>query len=147
MGTYSGMLTIQTNANVASPNLSVALNMGAKGVIVTNNLATTAWSFPSTPNGMQSTINLGITNAGNVPLQVALSGLSQGAVYSLQANPTVETVTPGSTTFTAVFSPNMAHATYPDNGTLTVSPVGGVLCKALPSSWQTPSITLTGSSP
>jgi len=147
MGTYSGTLTITTNANVPSPNFPVTLTMGAQGVIVTNPLAKTTWTFPTVNKGQKSTFSLPIANAGNAPLQVTLGGLSVGSPFSLSPNPTVESTTPGSTPVTATFAPTAADSVFIDMGTLTVAPTTGfTLCQPLPASWVTPTIQFEGSS-
>jgi hypothetical protein len=148
MATYSGTLTIQTNANVAQPNFPVTLTMGAKGVIVSNTLpaALTTWDFGPIPNGSQGNFSVQITNAGNAPLQVALDGLTS-TVFAL-APPTTEAVAPGSLAITSTFTPNAPHTTWTDTGTLSVTPTtGNTLCQALPTSWTNPLITLKGNAP
>jgi hypothetical protein len=141
------MLTITTNANNGSPNFTIPLTMGAQGVIVTNNLVTTTWAFPSVRVGRQSDFVVGINNSGNAPLEVTLTGLAAG-VFSLAANPITETMTPGSTQVTAYFAPTSQPGNFADSATLTVTPAAGyTFCGPLPASWQTPTINFTGTSP
>jgi hypothetical protein len=144
--TYSDTLTITTNANSPQNTFHAALAMGAAGVIIDNNLASTNWSFGTVNYGSTGTYNVAIHNAGNQAVQVSLAGLSYPNIFGLQSNPTVEATEPATFTVTGTFQPPAGNGTWADSGTLTVVPVGGgVLCQPLPASWSSPNVTFTGS--
>lgn len=141
LGTYSDTLTIQTDANVTTPNTPVALNMGAEGVIVSNNLSTTTWDFGAIPFGGRGTFNVFLNNAGNEPVQASIAGLTQPTIFGM---PTV-TKGNGVMTITGTFNPPAPSGVWTDSGTLTIQPTtGNVLCQPLPASWQTPTILFQG---
>ncbi len=144
--TFSDVLTIATNANVTSPsnpNTDVSLSMGAQGVIITNNLASTTWAFGTVNFGSTGFYNNLIKNAGNDIAQVTLTNLNYPAIFGLQGAPV--SIVNGSTTLTGTFTPASGSGTWADQGTLTVAPnAGAVFCEPLPSSWQTPTINLSG---
>ncbi len=150
--TYSGTVTIHTNANTTVHDFTVTLTMGAQGVIVTNDLlaAGRIWAFGTVPSGGTSNVTVDIQNAGNWPLQASLNvqGTPPG-LFGLTNDPTVETgmQTPGSTAIVGAFHPNVPHNSWPNvQGTLTIAPtLGGVFCAPLPAGWSQP-IALTGSS-
>jgi hypothetical protein len=143
--TYSDTLTIATNANVAQPNFQASLTMSAAGVIISNTLATTNWSFGTVNRGSTGFYNVAIRNAGNEQVSVSLSGLNYPGIFGLQSNPDVDPSPPDLLTIIGTFTPPTGTGSWADNGTLTVTPVAGaVLCQPLPASWTTPTITLTG---
>jgi len=143
--TYSGTVTIDTDANVAVPSFTVSLTMGAQGVIVNNNLATTTFAFGTVTVPGRSDQIVTIDNVGNWPLQAQLIGLNTG-VFSLSPATTVEATTPGTTNLVTVFAPNVAHTSWADTAALLIAPTaGGVFCSPLPESWSQ-TITLTGTS-
>jgi len=142
---YSGTLTITTNANSPTPNLTVPLTMGAQGVIINNALATNTWTFPTTRVGRHSQLAFFMSNGGNETVQVALSGLA-GNVFSL-GTPTAQSSAPGSLKVVGIFAPTDPTTGYADQATLQVTPTtGNVFCAPLPSSWSNPTITLSGQS-
>ncbi len=143
--TYSDTLTIATNANVAQPNFSANLTMGAAGVIVSNSLATTNWAFGTVNLGSTGFYNVAIRNAGNEDVSVTLSGLNYPSIFGLENNPVIDSNPPDLMTITGTFTPPSGAGNWADTGTLTVAPVpGAVLCQPLPASWATPSVTFTG---
>ncbi len=144
--TYSGTVTIDTDANVAVPSFTVSLTMGAQGVIVSNNLATTTFAFGTIADLARSDELVTIDNAGNWPLQATLTGLNTG-VFFLSPATTVEATWPGGTNLVTVFAPGgVAHTSWADTANFVIAPTsGGVFCSATPSSWSQ-TITLTGSS-
>jgi hypothetical protein len=143
--TYSGTVSIRTDANVPVPNFTVSLTMGAQGVIVNGNLATTTFAFGTVTRPGTSDEIVTIDNIGNWPLQAQLIGLNTG-VFSLSPATTVEATTPGTTNLVTVFAPNVAHTSWADTAALLIAPTaGGVFCSPLPESWSQ-TITLTGTS-
>ncbi len=142
-GTFSDVLTISTNANVTNPNTDVPLQMGAQGVIIANNLASTTWAFGTVNFGSTGFYNNLIRNTGNANAQVTLTNLNYSSIFGLQGQPV--SVGNGSTTLSGTFTPSSGSGTWADQGTLTVAPEpGAVLCEPLPSSWVTPTINLSG---
>lgn len=136
-----GTLSISTNANVNSPNFSVPLTMGAKGVIVSNDLSTTNWTFPTVKFPGSSNFVVPIRNAGNAPLQVFIGAFST-TYFTMPV--TVESVTPGSTILTTTFTPPSAGTAVTDQGMFGITPVGSnVFCAPLAASWQR-TITVNG---
>jgi len=142
-GTYSDTLTIATNANVSSPDTSYDLEMGAQGVIISNKLASTSWSFGTVNFGSTGFFNNLIKNTGNESAVVTLTGMNYPNIFGLQGQPV--DVAGGATTLSGTFTPPSGSGSWADQATLTVVPTAGaVLCQPLPSSWQTPTIDLTG---
>jgi hypothetical protein len=147
--TFSGALTIHTNAQFDDPNGHVvALVMGAKGVIIDNTLSVTNWNFGTVSFGSTGFFNIGIRNHGNATAQVALTDTST-AVFGLASNPTTVLAGDGSvrvnTTITGTFTPSAPSGQWTDSGTLVVTPTtGNVLCQPL-GTWVTPTINMTGS--
>jgi hypothetical protein len=143
-GYWSDTLTIQTNANNGNPTVIYALTMGAKGVIITNNLASTNWSFGTVSFGSTGFFNNLIKNAGNDVAVATLTGLNYPNIFGLQGQPV--TLPNGPMTLSGTFTPPSGSGTWADQGVLTIAPgSGAVLCEPLPASWQTPTINLTGS--
>jgi collagen type VII alpha len=141
--TFSDVLTINTNANVTNPNTQVPLTMGAQGIIITNNLASANWAFGTVNFGSTGFYNNLITNSGNEAAQVTLTGTNYPSIFGLQGQPV--SVPNGSVTLSGTFTPPSGTGTWADDATLTVAaPSGSVFCEPLPTSWQTPSISLSG---
>lgn len=140
-GTYSDSLLITTDANIASPNQTVPLQMGAQGVIIANALVSTNWNFGTVPFGSTGNYNIPINNTGNESAFATLT-TTQTNDYAL-ASPIIP---PGNGLLTATFTPPNQSGTFPDTGTLTITPSEGqVFCQPLPSSWGPPvGVTLTG---
>jgi hypothetical protein len=142
-GTYSDSLLITTDADVApaSPNQSVPLLMGAKGVIIANNLVTTSWNFGQVPFGSTGDFNIPINNTGNANAFATLT-TTQTTDYGLPLG----LIPPGNGLFTATFTPPNQPGAFPDTGTLTIAPAEEqVFCQPLPASWGPPvAVTLTG---
>lgn len=136
-------LTIKTNANVANPNTSYDLEMGAQGIIISNNLASTNWSFGTVNFGSTGFFNNLIKNTGNESAVVTLTGMNYPNIFGLQGQPV--NVASGSTTLSGTFTPPSGSGTWADQATLTVAAASGaVFCQPLPASWKTPTINLTG---
>ncbi len=159
---WSDTLLITTNANVTTPicgtgatgTCTVPVGMGAQGVIITNNLASTTWAFGTVNFGATGYYNVPIRNAGNAPADVTLAGFSYSNpnIFGPQSTPiTVNNGTgapnpPVVTTLSGTFAPPAGSGSWTDQATLTVTPATGfTLCAPLPASWQTPTITFTGS--
>jgi|CZKU01.1.fsa_nt_gi hypothetical protein len=140
---FSDVITITTNAQNDLPH-AIPLFEQAQGAVIDNNLASTNWSFGTVNYGSTGTFNVAIHNAGNAPVQIALSGLAQ-SLFGLASNPTVEGASPGSTSITGVFTPNAPSGSWADQGTLAVTPTqGNVFCEPLPASWANP-VSFSGS--
>jgi hypothetical protein len=147
-GTFGGTLTITTDAtnDPTGPTRTVKLNMGAQGVIVTNDPITDNWLFPGpvVVSGTSS-FQLPIKNGGNQNLQVTLTGLTAG-VFTLASDPTVEMNAPSATQIVTNFSPLVPATTYNDNAHVVVTPVmGAAFCQPVPASWLA-QMTLQGTS-
>ena len=150
---YSGTLTIHTDAAFeTSTGHVVTLTMGAKGIIIDNNLSTTTWDFGSeTPYGTKL-YNSPIRNHGNISASVSLTGLTTPNIFGLASTPTTVSAGDGSadvvTNIQGTFTPNAADQVWTDQGMLLVSaPANEEFCQPLPASWGAPTITLMGSSP
>jgi hypothetical protein len=158
---WSDSLLITTNANVTSPicgngangTCTASLTMGAQGVIITNNLASTNWGFGTVNFGATGYYNVPIRNAGNAPADVTLSGFSYSNPNIFGPQNTPITVNDGTgapnppvvTTISGTFTPPSGSGSWTDQATLSVTPATGfTLCAPLPASWQTPTITFTG---
>jgi hypothetical protein len=142
-GIFSDQFTITTDAQGDSPHI-IPLNEQAQGAVVDNNLATTSWNFGTVNFGSTSTFNLSLHNAGNAPVQIALTGLTQ-SVFGLAPNPTVQTVAPGVQPITGTFAPNAPTGSWADQGVVNVTPTAGnVFCEPLPTSWSNATISLQG---
>jgi len=159
---WSDTLLITTDANVTTPicgsgvngTCTVPLGMGAQGVIITNNLASTTWAFGTVNFGATGYYNVPIRNAGNAPAEVTLSGFSYSNpnIFGPQSTPLVVNNGTGApnppvvTTISGTFTPPAGSGSWTDQATLAVTPsTGFTLCAPLPASWQTPTITFTGS--
>jgi hypothetical protein len=140
-GTYSDALLITTNADIDSPNTSIPLSMGAKGVIIANSLVSTTWNFGQVPFGSTGDYNIPIDNTGNAAAFATLT-TTQTTDYGLPSG----LIPPGNGLFTATFTPPNQAGTFPDTGTLTIAPAEGqVFCQPLPASWGPPvAVTLSG---
>jgi hypothetical protein len=144
-GFWSDQLVVATNANVMPPNITYGLQMGAQGVIVTNDLTSANWSFGTVNFGSTGYFNVLIKNAGNMGAVGTLTGLNYPNIYGLQGQPT-SIASGSSTTLSGTFTPPSGSGTWSDQGKLTIAPVtGAVFCEPLPASWQTPTINLLGS--
>src|SRR5262249_18313131 len=71
--TCSDVRTIATNANGTTPNPDIPLSMGAQGIIISNNLASTTWSFGTVNFGASGFFNNLIKNTGNDTATVSLT--------------------------------------------------------------------------
>ena len=143
LGTYSDTLTITTDAAGDVPRV-VPLSMGARGVIVDNDLSTAAWAFGSVTLGQVGTFSAALHNAGNAPVSISATGLL-GTPFTLASNPLVETGAPGFATLQASFTPTLLTGLLSATVSLHVAPAAGeVLCQALPASWTNPLLSLTG---
>ena len=143
LGTYSDTLTITTDAAGDVPRV-VPLKMGARGVIVDDDLATASWSFGSVTLGQTGTFSTSLHNAGNAPVSIAVGGLT-GTDFSLASNPIVEATTPGFATLQASFTPLVLTGLLTATASLHVAPAAGeVLCQPLPRSWTDPLLSLAG---
>lgn len=138
---YDGSLVITTDAVNDSPH-PVDLLLGARGVIITNELWPTDWSFGTAAVGSTRKLYVPIVNAGNAPASAALQGIiigpGQSGVFSL-ANPS--TVPAGQTSnIVALFQPNDADLTFTGTANLVLSVASDqVFCKPLPSGWNSTS--------
>ena len=150
---YRGTLTIHTNAAFEDPaGHPVTLVMGAKGIIIDNNLSTTTWDFGSEVQGGTKLFNVPIRNHGNISASVALTSLTTPSIFGLNSSPTTVVAGNGSadvvTSIQGVFTPNAPDQVWSDSGVLVISkPADEEFCQPLPASWVTPTIMLSGSSP
>jgi hypothetical protein len=145
LGTYSDALTLTTDAAGDVPRV-VPLSMGARGAIVDDDLSTAAWGFGSVTVGQVGTFSASLHNAGNAPVTVSVSGLT-GTPFTVGS--TAATDGSGFVNVQATFTPSLLtgvlSALFSSSATLTVAPAAGaVLCHALPASWTTPVLSLTG---
>ncbi len=143
LGTYSDSLTLTTDAAGDVPRV-IPLSMGARGVIVDNDLSTSSWGFGSVSLGQVGTFSTSLHNAGNAPVSIAVSGLA-GTVFSLASNPVLEASAPGYATLSASFAPSVLTGLISATASLHVAPAAGaVLCQPLPRSWTDPVLSLVG---
>jgi hypothetical protein len=135
---YDGSLVITTDAINDSPH-TVDLLLGARGVIITNELWPTDWSFGTAAVGSTRKLYVPIVNVGNAPATASLQGIiigpGQSGVFSL-ANPS--TVPAGQTSnIVALFQPNDADLTFTGTANLVISVASDqVFCQPLPSGWN-----------
>ena len=148
MATFSGHLLLHTNAQYDDPNgHSIALVMGAKGVIIDNSLSATNWNFGSVSYGSTGSFNIGIRNHGNATAQVSLTETTPGC----SGWPPIRPSWPRATGRLASAPPSRGPSrralppdSWTDTGTLVVVPTSGnVLCQPL-GTWSSPSVNLTG---
>jgi hypothetical protein len=139
---FSDTLTITTNAALDSPH-AVTLVMQAQGAVIASTPLSATWSFGTVSSGSIGTITSTIKNVGNAPASVQLTGLAQPTIFGVQNNPT--TAVPNAVTaIVGQFIPPSSNGSWSDQGTLVVS--AAALCAPLPSQWNAPTITLSGSS-
>jgi hypothetical protein len=154
-GLFAGKLTFTTNGALDNGQThTVTLAMQAHGAIIdpTVPLLSTVWNFQAVQMPNSSYQSFGIRNIGNDDALVSLIDVSlnqsgqTSQVFALDSTPT--TVAPSSiTTVRGVFTPDVPDGYWIAQGTLKVAPVAqGVLCKPLPDSWNSKTISLYGSS-
>ncbi len=140
---FTDSLTVTTDAALDSPH-RIALVMQARGAVIANTPLDTTWSFGTLGNGLIGTFSTTITNSGNAGASIAFQGLTNPTVFGLASAPT--TVPPdGVTQVVGQFSPPATNQVWTDHGTLAVTPAE-VFCEPLPASWNSPMISLSGSS-
>jgi hypothetical protein len=133
--TYDGILVITTDAINDSPH-SVALIMGAQGIIITNELWPTEWSFGTANVGATRKLNISIVNAGNASAQPSLVDpiYAGDQVFSLVPSQTID---PGTSNIVARFQPTALDLTYTAAARLVITPATGqVFCAPLPAGWN-----------
>jgi hypothetical protein len=140
---FTDTLTLTTDAALDTPH-KIALVMQARGAVISNTPLSTNWSFGTLGNGLIGTLTSTITNTGNAAATVTFLGLSHPTVFGLQNAPT-PIVANGVTDVVGQFSPPATNQLWTDHGTLVVT-AAQVFCEPLPSSWNEPLITLSGSS-
>jgi hypothetical protein len=132
---YDGSLVITTDAINDTPH-SVDLTMGAQGVIITNDLWPTDWTFGTANVGATRKLNISIVNAGNVSAQAALVDtiFAGDQVFSLVPSQTID---PGTSNLVARFQPTALDLTYTASARLVITPATNqVFCAALPVGWN-----------
>jgi hypothetical protein len=140
---FTDTLTVTTDAALDSPH-KIALAMQARGAVIADTPLTTSWNFGTLGNGLIGTFSNAITNTGNATASVSFQGLQHPTVFGLQSSPTIV----AANTVTDVigqFSPPATNQLWTDQGTLVVTPTQA-FCEPLPSSWNNPTIALSGSS-
>jgi hypothetical protein len=140
---FSDTLTITTNAVLDTPHM-VSLVMQARGAVIANTPLATTWSFGTVSFGSIGTFTSSIQNTGNAGISIALQGLGQPSIFGLLSNPTIgsgNAVTP----IVAQFTPASSNGSWSDSGTLAVT-AQQVFCEPLPTSWNLPTINLSGAS-
>jgi hypothetical protein len=117
--------------------------MQARGAVLVDSPLATTWGFVTVPYGSIATFVSTIRNAGNAPASITLAGLAQPQIFGLRDAPTIAD---GGSVASIVgqFVPPWANGTWSDRATLTVR--ADALCAPLPSTWNAPVITMTGSS-
>ena len=148
-GAYSDTLTITTDIPPPNDTFTVKLLMQPRGAVIADTPLVTSWNFGTIGFGSIGTITSTITNVGNAPAAVGLAGVAQPGIFGLQTNPTVvPAATSATSTPTSVvgqFTPPSASGIWSDQGTLVVSSPAA-FCAPLPSRWNMPLVTLSGSS-
>ena len=140
---FSDTLTITTDAMFDTPH-TISLVMQARGAIIANRPLDDTWDFGTVNLGSIGTFSNAVQNTGNAPVLIALQGLAHPTLFGLANNPT--TAGPnGLTAFFGQFAPPAETQSYTDQGTLVVSPVQA-FCQPLPAAWNSPTISLSGSS-
>ncbi len=156
---FDGSLTITTDAVNDSPH-QVSLTMGAQGVIITNELWPTEWSFGTATTGAIRKLYVPIVNAGNAPAQASLQNLiiapGQGSVFRLSNQTNILPGTdappltvPVTSNIVAIFQPNDSDLTFTATGNLVISVASDqAFCQPLPAGWNstTRNIHLQGQS-
>jgi hypothetical protein len=146
--TYDGTLVITTDAINDTPH-TVHLTMGAQGVIITNELWPTEWSFGTANVGATRKLNVNIVNTGNASAVAVLQDMiyAGNPVFSLVPSQTIlPTVT---SNIVASFQPTDYDLTYTASAKLVINPTSGqVFCQPLPAGWNgtTPNVHMQGMS-
>jgi hypothetical protein len=140
---YSDTLTLTTDAAGDSPH-TIQLVMQPRGAIIADAPLSTTWTFGTTDLGSIGTFTSTISNTGNAPASVSLSGVAQPTIFTLANNPTT-VVANGVTSIVGQFVPPSADGSWTDQGTLAVA-TSQAFCQTLPAHWMTPTINLSGSS-
>jgi archaellum component FlaF (FlaF/FlaG flagellin family) len=134
--TYSGTLVITTDAINDTPH-TVDLTMGAKGVIITNELWPTEWSFGTANFGATRKLNINIVNTGNASAVAVLQDMIYAGdkVFSLVPG---QTIPPAKTSnIVARFQPTDYDLTYTASARLVINPANDeVFCQPLPAGWS-----------
>jgi hypothetical protein len=137
--TYDGTLVIATDAINDTPH-TVDLTMGAKGVIITNELWPTEWSFGTANVGATRKLNVNIVNTGNTSAVAVLQDMiyAGAQVFSLVPG---QTIVPAQTSnIVAGFQPAENDLTYTASAKLVINPANGqVFCQPLPVGWNSTS--------
>jgi hypothetical protein len=131
--TYDGTLVITTDAINDTPH-AVDLTMGAKGVIITNELWPTEWSFGTANVGAARKLNVNIVNTGNTAAVAVLQDMIGDQVFSLVG----QTILPAQTSnIVARFQPAELDLTYTASARLVINPANAqVFCQPLPAGWN-----------
>jgi hypothetical protein len=139
---FSDTLTITTNAALDTPH-TVQLIMQARGAVIASPSLATTWSIGTVSFGSIGTFTSSIQNNGNAGVSIALKGLSQPSIFGLQSNPTISDN--GVTPLVGQFTPPASDGQWSDSGTLVVM-AQQAFCEPLPSQWNLPTISMSGSS-
>jgi hypothetical protein len=140
---FTDTLTVTTDALLDSPH-KVSLLMQARGAVISNTPLATSWNFGTLGNGLIGTFTSTITNTGNATASVAFQGLKNPTVFGLQNAPTIVTAN-GVTDVVGQFTPPQTDQVWTDQGTLVVTATQA-FCEPLPTTWNNPTIMLSGSS-
>jgi hypothetical protein len=140
---FTDTLTVTTDAAFDAPH-TIALVMQARGAVIASTPLAGTWNFGTLGNGSIGTFSNTITNTGNATASIAFQGLQHPTVFGLQSAPTTVAAN-GVTDVVGQFSPPATNQLWTDQGTLVVTATQA-LCEPLPSSWNAPTIALSGSS-
>ncbi len=140
---FSDTLTVTTDAALDAPH-RISLVMQARGAVIASGPLSTSWNFGTLGNGLIGTFSNTITNTGNSTASVSLQGLQHPTVFGLQNAPTTVAAN-GVTDVVGQFSPPATNQLWTDQGTLVVTATQ-TFCEPLPSVWNSPTITMSGSS-
>jgi hypothetical protein len=140
---FADTVTVVTDALNDQPH-TITLHMQPRGAVIASGGLATTWSFGTIGGGAIGTYENAITNTGNAPVSIAMTGLNQPSIFGLQTNPTIA---PGNavTTVVGTFSPPSSDGQWTDQGTIVVTATQA-LCEPLPTTWASPVISVSGAS-
>jgi hypothetical protein len=117
--------------------------MQPRGVIISDTPLNANWVFPNVSVGSNSNFSVAIQNTGNAPGRATLNGTFP-TVFTLATSPTTITAN-ASSPIVGVFTPTLAATLYSGTGNLLIS-APTAFCEPLPTQWNNPAITLSGTS-
>lgn len=136
----SDTLTITTDAAGDSPH-EVKLVMQARGAVISSASIPTAWSFGSVSYGSIGRFTSTIQNTGNAPATIALAGLAQPTIFTLQSEPdNVPGNGPGGayTSIAGEFIPPSSNGVWSDQANLVLTAPNS-FCGSPPAGWTSAS--------